>query len=281
MINRILINTLILSLIITSCINSKKEFKIEYYKNGNVKLKCEIKNDEKHGDCFEYYEEGMLLKKSTWINNKLQENVIYYFKNGNVKSIYNYKNDTLYGGYIKFYKQNGLIKETGHYKNNIKIGYINEYYNGKLVQSRQRILVDSQKFVNQHINYDNFGNIAKEISNYYSINLEPGDSINVNQECEIEIKLEAPYSSFNDGGMDVMIGNFSEDFRLLDTLERTIIESPNLIAHHRARYQIPGKKIIRGMIVNYNQNYLEIPDKNEYLERRMYFELAIYVYENK
>ena len=86
-----------------------------------------LKNGIKEGYWSRYYENGQLIDKIEYVNNKKNGPWINYYRNGNVFVKGNYKNNELHGEYFKYYT-NGTLKEKGNYKNNELDGEYNKYY---------------------------------------------------------------------------------------------------------------------------------------------------------
>lgn len=117
----------------------------EYYKNGNMHRKGNIKSGFPDGkwcfyyedsgalyreiefedgyekSCFDYYPDGN-IKKRAFLKNGIHEgNVEEYYQSGKVKEKYFMKNDFKEGKYKKFY-ENGIIEQEGQYQKNYKNG---------------------------------------------------------------------------------------------------------------------------------------------------------------
>ena len=104
-----------LFLILThSCISEKRE--IVRDKNGNIVLKCELKNGVRHGKCFEYYPCGTVIRVSSWVAGLMDGEMIEYFENGQKKTVSMWKNDKVNGENIEYFEC-GKIKETSMWEN--------------------------------------------------------------------------------------------------------------------------------------------------------------------
>ena len=76
--------SIIMLLIITlSCVSENHE--IIKDEDGNVRLKCELKNGIRHGKCYHYYPSGAVQVISNWVEGVKDGESIEYFENGKIK----------------------------------------------------------------------------------------------------------------------------------------------------------------------------------------------------
>ena len=83
----------------------------EFYQNGELKIRGELKEGEKHGEWNAYFKNGQPQSIGDFVEGKRMGRAIVYFRNGNIRYEGEYKNDKKVGHW-KFYNQKGkLIKE--------------------------------------------------------------------------------------------------------------------------------------------------------------------------
>ncbi len=81
---------------------------------------------------WKFYENGVLINKGTYEDNKLNGKYYGFYKSGQKESISEYKNDSLIGYYVAFHK-NGKMSRQGWHKNNKSHGiWISYYDDGKI-----------------------------------------------------------------------------------------------------------------------------------------------------
>jgi len=105
-----IISTLICGLIVTSC-GSKQE--IIRDENGNIILKCELKNGVRHGKCYQFYPNGAIKEISSLVAGIREGKSIEYFENGSKKVCSYYVNDFLMQKEV--YDECGRVQEECHY----------------------------------------------------------------------------------------------------------------------------------------------------------------------
>ena len=107
-----------------------------YYKNGQLKYKGNIKDDEMNGLTEGYYKNGQLEYKGSYTNG-IQSNICeFYYESGQLNERHHHKksgNLGLKDGRSVTYFKNGKLKRKGNYVNDKKDG-VWEFYkkNGKL-----------------------------------------------------------------------------------------------------------------------------------------------------
>ena len=95
-------------------------------------LKGTFKNGMKHGEFIKYYDDGKILSKVNYFENKLNGNWIEYFRNGNVLSKKNFKDDLLDGQYIDYYSFGQVLSRRYYVKNKLEGIYEEFHKNGQL-----------------------------------------------------------------------------------------------------------------------------------------------------
>lgn len=177
-------------MIIISCgVNEGKKDYIEYFPNGDVKIKIEMNGDLYHGKAIEY------------------------FNNGNVKNIANYINDTLDGEFRVNFK-NGNPNVTGIYKSGHYSGELIHYFNNKNIKE-VKLYTDSGElwYLSQ---YDEEGNILyNQILPYFT---SSEDTINLGEDYILKVKFNANIRDTT----EVVIGYPADHFsfnKVIDTVK--------------------------------------------------------------
>ncbi len=91
---------------------------IEYYENGNIKVRKEMKNNAQHGLYEEFYQDNSVKVITTYVQNKLHGSYTSYYENGNLEINAYFDNDNVVGNYEKYF-HNGTL--------NIKAFYILDF----------------------------------------------------------------------------------------------------------------------------------------------------------
>ncbi|HKR07487.1 MAG TPA: toxin-antitoxin system YwqK family antitoxin [Bacteroidia bacterium] len=100
-----------------------------------VSQSVEYKNGKKNGWWLEFYENGNPKVKSRYVNDTLQDSSLYYYKNGKFSDIQVFKNGKREGCWKKF-NESGMLYSEINFKNNYKEGVQTRYtYNsGRLLE---------------------------------------------------------------------------------------------------------------------------------------------------
>lgn len=186
----------------------------------------------------------------------------------NIRELTDTNNDFALGYDIEFDGRNNLARVAHTYSDTI-VGYANYYYKQQLIHCRQYILVGNKQYVNQYWNYDESGNIDRNLSNFYSIG-STDDTVSVGSPWYLTASLDCPY--FNDK-MELTTGEFDDFYTLKDTLGIITTQSENFLAHQEFRFSTPGRYTKRGYIADYTF------EKGVRKERRMYFKKEVVVIE--
>lgn len=108
---------------------SKNDQKKEYYPDGTLKVKGEIKEGKLNGEFQEYYENSNLKRSLHYASGLLNGVAIDYYPNGVVKRKYRYVNDTL-DGKVEVFFENGDLNKIFEYRNGQINGDLIEYDQG-------------------------------------------------------------------------------------------------------------------------------------------------------
>ncbi|WP_207433486.1 toxin-antitoxin system YwqK family antitoxin [Sabulibacter ruber] len=123
---RILITLLTLTLLCSSC---AKKIEEEYYPNGKLKMKVELKDGKRHGVAFKYDSTGTLQIKSHWENGIENGPVFFYYPNGKVEQETVFKNGKPHGQ-LRAYAENGKLDYIADYCEGTLCGDEIKYYYG-------------------------------------------------------------------------------------------------------------------------------------------------------
>lgn len=285
-------------LIIISC--SKKQDEKEYYSSGNLKsLKVyNLENDKLEQTI--YYYDLLSNKKMKMFYHKLSyDSIVYYYNNGKVfKTGKQDFKENLYGKW-NYYTREGFLSDTKEYVilNNEfgKGGVLNQnwYYN----QKGDTMYYGNNKFNIYNQKEFELGSKGTKTSRFTRFNFDPkGDTLSIAN----------PFRAFAEDGFPVWGAlnseeyvvlakekfNFNKDFSneaqiKLDTffcLEKDKVNKnkfPKVDQKHAVAFgrwfDTPGKKILRGYMVEYYKNKPTTNDSIIKQERRTYFEKVIYV----
>lgn len=129
--NSLLFFCLLLSFIsLHSCtgkFDGKNGKRIVYFEGTEkVSQSIEYKNGKKNGWWLEFYENGNPKVKSRYVNDTLQDSSLYYYKNGKFSDIQVFKNGQKEGCWRKF-NENGMLYSEINFKNNRKEGMQTRY----------------------------------------------------------------------------------------------------------------------------------------------------------
>lgn len=117
--------------ILGGCISSKKETIISYWNNSDgkkthVKTKCDYKDGKLHGYCFRYYDNGQLMSKTFYEDDRLLKIFCVFDSAGEKLNFGNLdKNGT---GYVITYEDySGRRGYSGNYVNGRREGWWKSY----------------------------------------------------------------------------------------------------------------------------------------------------------
>jgi hypothetical protein len=237
---------LLLLILLNSC---KEKIKIEYYENGQVKIKCETdKEGRKHGNCEEYYESGDLKSISTWKLDSLQGNLTTYYEGGEV-SIRMVWSHGVIEDTVKHYYRNGILKLTTPFKRGKKVGLEKVYFlNGGLEQINEWVYAQGINFINSATYFNEMGDTVFQ-SHYVAFNSKQ-DTIALGEKYEFELELKNPIFD----NLYVVYGDFDEDFNLnKGKMDTFWLEG--LTMRHSVPAERTGENFLRLILIDNKQNY--------------------------
>ncbi|MFI5220251.1 MAG: toxin-antitoxin system YwqK family antitoxin [Bacteroidia bacterium] len=128
------------ALVLNSCstkFDGKNGERIVYFeRTKKISQSIEYKNGKKNGWWLEFYENGNPKVKSKYLNDTLQDSSFYYHKNGKFSNIQTFKNGKKEGCWKKF-NEKGMLYSEINFKNNAMEGVRTTYtYNSGRVLER-------------------------------------------------------------------------------------------------------------------------------------------------
>ncbi|GET31565.1 hypothetical protein PbJCM13498_04280 [Prolixibacter bellariivorans] len=201
----------------------------DYYRENNqVQMRGHVSSREpqiKEGYFEYYYQNGKLLHKGNYANNKEVGEHIWYYENGNIEAIEKYKGGKL-DGELKEYHDNGTISMVSFFRNGVQEGQTKIYRNdGKLVAEGE--YTDGDRTGTWKY-YDESGNIAgtHEFKTEYQL-----------AEAGLHIKLPNSYWSLIDKATGVRTRYFFRREPVIDSLGRAITPSIMIYIEDASQYK--------------------------------------------
>lgn len=108
--------------------NKKTERWLEYYCNGNLKNKLTFVNGRPDGEAQMFHENGKISEEGNWKNNRWVGNYRLYYDNGQVQHEFVFNASGKREGPQKYYYDNGQVAIEGNFVNGKESGLIKEYY---------------------------------------------------------------------------------------------------------------------------------------------------------
>lgn len=108
--------------------NRKKDVWVEYYCNGNMKNKLTFVNGKPDGYAQMFHENGKISEEGNWKNNRWVGNYKLYYENGQVQHEFVFNANGKREGAQTYYYENGQKAIEGNFTNGKESGLIKEYY---------------------------------------------------------------------------------------------------------------------------------------------------------
>lgn len=108
--------------------NRKVGIWFEYFCNGNVKCKLTFVNGRPDGYAQMFHENGKISEEGNWKNNRWVGNYKLYYENGQVQHEFVFNNSGKRDGPQKYFYENGQVAIEGNFANGKEAGIIKEYY---------------------------------------------------------------------------------------------------------------------------------------------------------
>jgi antitoxin component YwqK of YwqJK toxin-antitoxin module len=113
--------------------NRKTGVWMEYFCNGNIKNKVTFVNGRPDGYAIIYFENGKVQEEGQWKNNRWVGNLKQYYENGQVQHDFKFNEGGKREGNQVYNHENGKVAIEGGFVNGKESGVIKEYYeNGAL-----------------------------------------------------------------------------------------------------------------------------------------------------
>jgi len=155
----------------------KEKYDYEYYENGEIRMKCELKNERGYDKCEEYYRNGTLKAVGEWVNDTLNGEAKYYNSEGILETSMIWRMGKAHGKSVDYYS-NGIVKNSGMFENNMKVGSFYFFDSlGRKTKWKDFVVINGEELLNQKICYDSLGEIITEQSDYLMCNLIKGKSV--------------------------------------------------------------------------------------------------------
>ena len=275
------LQTLLLAILTTlvffSCQKPKlittENFKKEFYSDGSLKSVFEISNGLKNGKGVEYYSNGIIQSISNWINDTIDGVEILFYESGVVESSISWFKGQLHGNLVQ-YETDGNLKNISYYFFNKVWGHEIRVNKGTINQVYHYINVDNSPYLNQIINYDEWGNIISNNSLYFLIDYPNiSDTVRLNHPIEIIFKLSPIVEINKIPQIQIYSGIFDDPYIILNESSFDSV----VIDHHWAAlsflFNKSGDQFVKGYL---SLNYIE-DDSCRY--EKMYFIKHFYVKE--
>ncbi|MBS1652129.1 MAG: toxin-antitoxin system YwqK family antitoxin [Bacteroidetes bacterium] len=108
--------------------NRKKDLWVEYFCNGNLKSKLTFVNGRPDGYAIMYHENGKISEEGIWKVSKWVGNYKLYYDNGQVQHEFIYNQTGKREGSSTYYYENGQKAIEGNFVNGKEAGTFKEYY---------------------------------------------------------------------------------------------------------------------------------------------------------
>jgi hypothetical protein len=275
-----------------SCDNIRRE----YHENNKLKSSYYLKNGKFHGIYKEYYDSGLIKEITNYDNGILSDSSVFYDKLGNMIEKRIRINDSL----IKVIEKNDTLKCEGFLDKGFKKverWHCYDIYTGLLKKIKEYKLIKGESILNQNWVFDSEKDTLFEKSKFFDLSID-NDTISIGETVYGIIYFRAPLFSKKDSEIEVILpsggkNSFNNDFSnfgklSLDTFpsinnNSKIIElfpgsNPKHISLIGKRFSSSGKKIVRGVIVEYYYDG-DISKQESQIrkENKTYFEKQIFV----
>ncbi|WP_350284653.1 hypothetical protein [uncultured Croceitalea sp.] len=291
-------NFFVTLILVYSLLSCNRNQVAEYHRNGNLKLSYFVNSEGNiHGVYKSFYESGNISELKYFDNGILVDSLLTFYDNPNIpvksKDLYHKQ----YTKTLHFNKNGDTIKKGRFFKTN-RIGkWI--FHNDDIDSIVEYKLISGSSYTNQIWIRDNSTNDTLISRGNYFL-LRHKDTINVTENLRIKLFLKESFYG-EESNMFLVIPKLekelNKDYSNWDIIEKdTILSLKNDgIPHPELPIDFPvnhfvefaledtgsGKKILRGILVEYSRNK-EIEGLGyDTVERRLYFDTEYYVKDNK
>ncbi|WP_139856798.1 toxin-antitoxin system YwqK family antitoxin [Aequorivita sinensis] len=269
--------------VIATLINCQKKTTEKYYRDtGELLSEIEYnKEGQKDGELREYYKTGELKTIEYYKNDQLIDTTIGFDKNGKI-IVKRYEKDG--SSIFERYYENGQLLSKGKIRDTITEGWWHYYYDdGNLYRKIEYVnasndsSINKMQYPNQIVSFDKKGNIIKDSSNYYTIDLK--DTIPLGKLTLGYIDLEPQISKEYDFHM---VYFWSEDTNANKTKIDSTYGKNNkpakfwLIPKNKGKHKLNGYIIEKGKIIKLNQKDTTMVDIIE-KTKKLFFEKDFFV----
>ncbi len=101
---------------------------LEFYCNGKIKNKITFVNGRPDGYVQMFHDNGKISEEGIWKNNRWVGNYKLYYENGEVQHEFVFNDQGRRDGPQKYYHENGQLAIEGNFQNGKESGLIKEYY---------------------------------------------------------------------------------------------------------------------------------------------------------
>lgn len=176
----------------------------EYYKNGNLRVKQNYKNDTLNDSAFFYHENGKLQYLQILKDFKKEGTWQKFNEQGNVYEEMNFKDDLLHGEVITYTYRSGRLLKRLNYRNGQQEGKQEYFYNN----GKQKTITYYHDG-NQSIGTEEWTDRGEKIDNDFKINVVERNRLLLENKLSYYITLENPQE---DDEVYVMASKDSENF---------------------------------------------------------------------
>ena len=256
--------------------NSIKEF----YNDGTLKSIYEISDSLKNGKGEEYYPNGNIKCLTNWVNDTIDGQSIHFYESGMIESIKMWSNGKLHGSSVGYDEKGNLLNTKNYYydeQNRIET----KYNNGILSKLSQFTFIGDAdtSSLNQYLIYDDFGNIIRNKSRYFSIfNPHIYDVVKINQPVFITLITNPLMINLDEQfPTQIKYGIFDDYYSNLDEQRMKTIFVNSYFCDLTFAFEKTGEQFIKGYILRPNVKKYDIVKYVKY--EKMYFTESFYVKE--
>jgi hypothetical protein len=180
--------TLLFSIFSISC--TQKEVK-QYYPNGNIEVRYEVKNGIPHGKWREYYEDGTLSWEGTFIGDKKIDSSFSYYPNGIIewKGFYDKEGENV--SLLQYDTLGNLVMKQE--RTHPFWGYQEYYKNGQLIKWSDFIIKEKdgeiERTINREIFFDENGDTIFSKSRFIRFSMDK-DTVELGDTIRVRLLLE-------------------------------------------------------------------------------------------
>ncbi len=283
---------IIISLLLLNC-KKENDDAIRYYKSKNIALKIFFDSKNKFSKSIQYYDTVGNLEYKIVYRKKEYDSIVYKYKNKLTykKGLQDFKGRK-FGNWNR-YTNNGLLSETREYfiiENDYLIN--RQWYFDK----KGDTLWFAKKF--NRYNQKEFSNdtLASRNSSMIRFKIYSKDTIDIDEPFAACVICNSPLLREYNSQIIMLLGKENQNFNKtfsnvrevkLDTFHNLNLDkinrknfvkaNPNYVAAFGRWFDKPGKKVLRGYMLEYYDRKPTAKDSSIRGERKVYFEKEIFV----